>query len=65
MASVTKIYLDHTKDVGVFNQGPTESAARVASKLLQEDLDTHHIFFNDAGFHGMFSEPRLSRGEWQ
>ncbi|KAJ6155460.1 HypA-like protein, partial [Penicillium chermesinum] len=51
MASVTKIVLDHTKDVGVFSVGISESSARAASEVLQDDLETHHIFFNDSGFH--------------
>lgn len=51
MASVTTIKLDHTKDVGVFSRGLTESAARAASDVLQMDMDTHHVFFNDLGFH--------------
>ncbi|KAJ5995633.1 hypothetical protein N7481_002610, partial [Penicillium waksmanii] len=36
---------------GVFTAGATEEAARAASEVLQEDMENHHVFFNDEGFH--------------
>lgn len=54
MATATNIHLDPVKDIGVYNFGVREDAARVTSKVLQEDMESHHIFFNDEGFHSMF-----------
>ncbi|KAJ5759766.1 hypothetical protein N7520_006922 [Penicillium odoratum] len=51
MATATNIYLDPTKDVGVYSSSIREDAARVTSKILQEDMENHHVFFNDEGFH--------------
>ncbi|KAJ5913130.1 hypothetical protein N7504_002013 [Penicillium tannophilum] len=51
MATATNIHLDPVKDVGVYNFGVREDAARATSKVLQEDMESHHIFFNDEGFH--------------
>lgn len=54
MATATNVHLDSVKDVGVYNFGVREDAARVTSKILQEDMESHHVFFNDEGFHSMF-----------
>ncbi|KAJ5949017.1 hypothetical protein N7454_002324 [Penicillium verhagenii] len=51
MATATNIHLDPLKDVGVYSSGIREDAARVTSKVLQEDMESHHVFFNDEGFH--------------
>ncbi|KAJ5947597.1 hypothetical protein N7466_000612 [Penicillium verhagenii] len=51
MATATNIHLDPLKDVGVYSSGIREDAARVTSKVLQEDMERHHVFFNDEGFH--------------
>ncbi|KAK0651821.1 hypothetical protein B0T16DRAFT_87862 [Cercophora newfieldiana] len=37
------------ENVGLCRQ--SEEAARKASELLQEDLEKHHVFFNEDGFH--------------
>lgn len=54
MATATKIYLSPSTDAGVYSSGVREDAARTASEVLQEDMTTHHVFFNDEGFHSMF-----------
>ncbi|KAJ5280315.1 hypothetical protein N7478_005687 [Penicillium angulare] len=51
MATATKIKLDPVKDAGVFSFEVQEDAARVASQVLQEDMEKHHVFFNQEGFH--------------
>ncbi|KAJ5708940.1 hypothetical protein N7493_010274 [Penicillium malachiteum] len=51
MAIATKIHLDPVKDKGVYSHGFQEDAARTASQVLQDDLEKHHVFFNDEGFH--------------
>lgn len=40
-----------TSDSGVYSAGPKEDAAKTASELLQDDLERHHVFFNDMHFH--------------
>lgn len=55
MATATNINLDPVKDVGVYSSGVREDAARATSKVLQEDMESHHVFFNDEGFHSMFA----------
>lgn len=54
MATAKKIVLSPTNDTGVWGTGVTEDSARTASEVLQEDLEKHHVFFNNMGFH---SEP--------
>jgi UDP-N-acetyl-D-mannosaminuronic acid transferase (WecB/TagA/CpsF family) len=51
MATATEIHLSPAMDAGVFTAGATEEAARAASEVLQEDMENHHVFFNDDGFH--------------
>lgn len=51
MATATEIHLSPATDSGVFTAGTTEEAARAASEVLQEDMENHHVFFNDEGFH--------------
>ena len=51
MATATKIQLSHLTDLGIFSHGVREDAARAASEVLQEDMNSHHLFFNDLGFH--------------
>lgn len=51
MASATTIHLSPATDSGVFSSGVREDAARTASELLQEDMELHHVFFNNQGFH--------------
>ncbi|OQD88380.1 hypothetical protein PENANT_c004G00381 [Penicillium antarcticum] len=55
-ASATKIHLVPATDSGVFNAGVREDTARVTSELLQDDMEKHHVFFNDMGFHSASPE---------
>ncbi|KAK0727325.1 hypothetical protein B0T26DRAFT_747667 [Lasiosphaeria miniovina] len=36
---------------GLWQVPQTEAAAKKASELLQEDMEKHHVFFNNDGFH--------------
>ena len=54
MATATKILLDPATDLGIYSSDVTADAARAASEVLQEDMESHHIFFNDEGFHSRF-----------
>ncbi|KAL2851188.1 hypothetical protein BJY01DRAFT_209318 [Aspergillus pseudoustus] len=51
MATARKIHLSPLTDSGVWSTGVTEGSARAASEVLQEDLEKHHVFFNNMGFH--------------
>lgn len=51
MATAKKIILSPTNDTGVWGTGVTEDSARMASEVLQEDMEKHHVFFNNMGFH--------------
>lgn len=51
MATAKQIVLSPTNDTGVWGTGVTEDSARTASEVLQEDLEKHHVFFNNMGFH--------------
>ncbi|KAJ5735813.1 uncharacterized protein N7483_000938, partial [Penicillium malachiteum] len=51
MATATKIQLDHLKDTGIYSRGVQQDAARTAGQVLQEDMEKHHVFFNNDGFH--------------
>lgn len=53
MATAKKIQLSPQTDTGVWSTGVTEESARTASEALQEDLEKHHVYFNDMGFHSM------------
>ncbi|KAK9367926.1 hypothetical protein V1509DRAFT_105481 [Lipomyces kononenkoae] len=50
MAKSTLIALS-TADAGVFSAGMRADSAQAASEVLQENMENHHIFFNDQGFH--------------
>ncbi|EAW14773.1 questin oxidase family protein [Aspergillus clavatus NRRL 1] len=50
MATARNVQLS-TSDTGVFSVGVREDSARAASEVLQDDLEKHHVFFNDIGFH--------------
>jgi hypothetical protein len=52
MAGATEVKVS-TDDAGVFSVGPGAESAQKATEVLQEDLEKHHIFFNDMGFHSM------------
>ncbi|KAK3903440.1 hypothetical protein C8A05DRAFT_32842, partial [Staphylotrichum tortipilum] len=38
-------------NTGLWRIKQTEDAARTATELLQEDMEKHHVFFNQEGFH--------------
>ncbi|KAK3325284.1 hypothetical protein B0H66DRAFT_529330 [Apodospora peruviana] len=50
MASPYKINIV-PEDTGLWKVPQTEETAKKASELLQEDLEKHHVFFNESGFH--------------
>ncbi|PLB42343.1 questin oxidase family protein [Aspergillus candidus] len=50
MATARKVQLS-LANAGVFSAGPREDTAQTASQLLQDDLENHHVFFNNEGFH--------------
>lgn len=52
MATAKKVHLT-TSDTGVYSTKLREDAARTASELLQDDMEKHHVFFNDMHFHSM------------
>lgn len=47
-----KIAPDNT---GLWRFGQDESAAEKATELLQKDIDQHHVFFNQDGFHNQYA----------
>ncbi|RAH48453.1 questin oxidase family protein [Aspergillus brunneoviolaceus CBS 621.78] len=60
MATAHQIHLSPTTTTGIFSvaatdsgkgTGPNEASARATSEVLQHDLEHHHVFFNDLGFH--------------
>lgn len=51
MATALKIHLSPETDAGIFSSGMREDTARAASEALQLDMERHHVFFNDEGFH--------------
>jgi hypothetical protein len=59
MASPTQIHVD-ADNTGLWHiQQTTEAADRVSS-LLQEDLEAHHVYFNNDGFHNHIPHHLLS-----
>jgi hypothetical protein len=50
MATPSKILLS-TIEAPEYWTKPDPSSAQKASELIQKNHDTHHIFFNDSGFH--------------
>jgi hypothetical protein len=38
-------------DTGLWKVKQTDEAAKKASELLQQDMQDHHVFFNNDGFH--------------
>ncbi|KAL4933814.1 questin oxidase family protein [Aspergillus undulatus] len=51
MATARKIQLSPQTDTGVWSTGVTEDSAKAANEVLQEDLEKHHVYFNNMGFH--------------
>lgn len=50
MATAWKIHVN-PQDTGLWKVKQTDDAAEKASELLQQDLEKHHVFFNDIGYH--------------
>ncbi|KAK3328495.1 hypothetical protein B0T19DRAFT_442386 [Cercophora scortea] len=48
------------EDTGLWKVPQTDEAARKASDLLQEDLEKHHVFFNNLNFHNHLSHQTLA-----
>ncbi|KAI8945023.1 HypA protein [Xylaria longipes] len=47
-------------DTGLWNRKQSDAAAKKTTELLQEDLEKHHCFFNNMGFHNHISHHLLS-----
>ncbi|RYP54420.1 hypothetical protein DL768_000791 [Monosporascus sp. mg162] len=59
MATASKIQIT-PENTGLWHVKQTEPAAKKATELLQKDLETHHVFFNDMGFHDHISHHILA-----
>lgn len=51
MATASKIQLTRSQQPVFYVPGISSETADLTSKLLQENHEKHHIFFNYAGFH--------------
>ncbi|KAI8627697.1 HypA protein [Xylariaceae sp. FL1651] len=49
-----------TENPGLWHYKQSEAAAKKTTELLQEDLQKHHCFFNNRGFHNHISHYLLS-----
>ncbi|RDA85077.1 hypothetical protein CP532_3126 [Ophiocordyceps camponoti-leonardi (nom. inval.)] len=47
-------------DTGLLKVKQDDAAATRVSELLQDDLETHHVFFNDEGFHNHIAHQLLT-----
>lgn len=59
MTSPTHIHID-TNNTGLWNVEQTPEASDRVSSLLQEDMKTHHVYFNNDGFHNHIPHHLLS-----
>ncbi|OJJ48527.1 hypothetical protein ASPZODRAFT_62885 [Penicilliopsis zonata CBS 506.65] len=50
MATSSRVFLSPV-DTGVFSTAPRADAAKTATEVLQKNLEKHHIYFNNRGFH--------------
>ncbi|KID82331.1 hypothetical protein MGU_10361 [Metarhizium guizhouense ARSEF 977] len=50
MSTSTKLVIT-PENTGLWNIQQSEEAAQAASELLQKDLEGHHVFLNNKGFH--------------
>lgn len=64
MATAKNIHLSPTTDTGVWSTGITEDSARTASEVLQEDLEQHHVYFNNMGFHSKSPLCPVTEKDW-
>lgn len=60
MATSSKIYLSPALQPVFYLPGISPETADMTSKLLQENHEKHHIFFNNAGFHNHIAHHLLS-----
>ncbi|CEJ82717.1 hypothetical protein VHEMI02766 [[Torrubiella] hemipterigena] len=59
MATSSRVQVaDH--QTGLLAQTQTSEAANVVSSLLQRDMEGHHVYFNDRGFHNHIPHHLLS-----
>lgn len=59
MASPTEIHIG-TDNTGLWRNQQTSEASDKVSSLLQEDKETHHVYFNNDGFHNHIPHHLLS-----
>lgn len=59
MATARKIQIT-PDNTGLWKVPQDESAAKKASELLQQDLEKHHVYFNDVGYHNHISHHILT-----
>ncbi|PYH96124.1 hypothetical protein BO71DRAFT_482315 [Aspergillus ellipticus CBS 707.79] len=59
MATARKVHLS-LADSGVVSHKIREDSARTTSEVLQDDMEKHHVFFNDSGFHNHIPHHLLS-----
>lgn len=60
MATAQKIFID-SQNTGLWGRvKQTDEAAAKVTELLQKDLEKHHVFFNDSGFHNHTSHHLLT-----
>lgn len=48
------------ENTGLWHFDQTEAAANKATELLMQDIEKHHVFFNDDGFHNHISHQILA-----
>ncbi|KAI1505859.1 HypA protein [Biscogniauxia marginata] len=63
--NITKMATAHTIQItpdntGLWHVRQSEPAAKKTSELLQKDLESHHVYFNDSGFHNHISHQLLA-----
>lgn len=56
MATARKVHLSPETDSGVFSSAVRQDTAQAASEALQLDMEKHHVFFNDKGYHSTNSD---------
>ncbi|KAI1468938.1 uncharacterized protein F4812DRAFT_458462 [Daldinia caldariorum] len=59
MATAHRIHIT-PDNTGLWNIQQDEASAKKTTELLQEDLDKHHVFFNEEGFHNHISHQLLA-----
>ncbi|KAJ2965829.1 hypothetical protein NUW58_g10811 [Xylaria curta] len=59
MATARTIHIT-PENTGLWHLKQTEAAAKKTTELLQQDLEKHHCYFNDKGYHNHISHHLLS-----